>query len=248
MKLSKILMGTTATINIVSSTVSEADIAKVFALLIEIENRFSVFKATSEISRINRGEINHEDYSAPMQEVFALAAKTKMETNGYFDIVTENGKFNPSGLVKGWAISKAAALIKLMGFDNFCVEVGGDIEVGGHNETNNLWRVGIRNPFNLEQNVKVLELANCGIATSGIYLRGQHIYDPHEYAKKFGEIVSLTVVAKSAYEADRFATAAFAIGRAGIEFIEDRGGLEAYMIDKNGLATFTSGFDKYLIT
>ena len=240
-------MGTAATINIVADNVTESNIEQVFALLAEIENRFSFFKADSEISRINRGEINHEDYSVLMQEVFALSAKTKAETNGYFDIVTEKGQFNPSGLVKGWAISKAADLIRAMGFANFCVEIGGDIEVSGRNENNNFWRVGIRNPFDLEQTVKVLQLLNCGIATSGIYLRGQHIYDPHEYAKKFGEIVSLTVVAKSAYEADRFATAAFAMGRAGIEFIENHPELEAYMIDKNGLATLSSGFDKYLI-
>ncbi len=239
-------MGTVVTIDIVDPQVLASDIEKVFNYLEQVEEKFSVFKVSSEISRINRGELNHENYSAEMKEIFSLAAKTKVETNGYFDIVTDKGQFNPSGIVKGWAISKAADLLKVAGFKNFYVEIGGDIEVAGKNSSNNLWRVGIRNPFDLEKNVKILELDNCGIATSGIYLRGQHIYNPHNPNEKFSDIVSLTVVAKNAYEADRFATAAFAMGREGIVWLENFPELEAYMIDKNGQATFTSGFEKYI--
>jgi thiamine biosynthesis lipoprotein ApbE len=49
-------------------------------------------------------------------------------------------------------------------------------------------------------------------------------------------------------EADRFATGAFAMGEKGIRFIEERDGLEGYMIDKNGTATMTSGFSKYTVS
>ena len=59
-------------------------------------------------------------------------------------------------------------------------------------------------------------------------------------------IMSLTVVGPDVYEADRFATAAFAMGRAGIEFIEARPGLEGYLVDRTGQATLTSGFSGYV--
>ncbi len=59
-------------------------------------------------------------------------------------------------------------------------------------------------------------------------------------------VVSLTVVGPNIYEADRFATAAFAMGEAGIMFIEKLPGFEGYMVNDNGIATFTSGFEKYV--
>ena len=55
-------------------------------------------------------------------------------------------------------------------------------------------------------------------------------------------IVSLTVVATDVLEADRFATAAFAMGTDGILFIEEQPGLEGYMIAADGIATMTTGF------
>jgi thiamine biosynthesis lipoprotein len=57
----------------------------------------------------------------------------------------------------------------------------------------------------------------------------------------------MTVVGPNIYDADRFATAAFAMGRAGIYFIEQLAYFEGYMIDDHGIATFTSGFSQYLL-
>jgi thiamine biosynthesis lipoprotein len=87
-----------------------------------------------------------------------------------------------------------------------------------------------------------------GVATSGTYVRGQHIYNPKILGPLETDILSLTVIGPNIYEADRFATAAFAMGREGIVFIERRDGLEGYMIDLNGQATLTSGFERYVTT
>ena len=40
------------------------------------------------------------------------------------------------------------------------------------------WQVGIQNPFNLSEIIKVLKISNGGVATSGNYQRGQHILNP----------------------------------------------------------------------
>jgi len=57
----------------------------------------------------------------------------------------------------------------------------------------------------------------------------------------------VTVIGPNVYEADRFATAAFAMGRKGIEFIEKLVDFEGYMIDAQARATFTSGFERYVL-
>ena len=60
------------------------------------------------------------------------------------------------------------------------------------------------------------------------------------------DVASLTVVGPNVCEADRFATAAFAMGTTGITFIESLPGFEGYLIDANARATFTSGFGRYV--
>ncbi len=55
--------------------------------------------------------------------------------------------------------------------------------------------------------------------------------------------MSITVVGPTILEADRFATVAFAMGKSGIHYIESMPGLEAYMIDKDGMATMTTHFE-----
>jgi thiamine biosynthesis lipoprotein len=85
-----------------------------------------------------------------------------------------------------------------------------------------------------------------GIATSGTYVRGQHIYDPRQPGRRIDDIVSLTVIGPDVLEADRFSTAAFAMGKAGIYFIEQLPGFEGCEVDAGGIATQTSGFGAFV--
>lgn len=82
----------------------------------------------------------------------------------------------------------------------------------------------------------------------GGYCRGAHIYNPRDDADKLNEIVSITVIGPDVLEADRFVTAAFALGWKGIYFIESLLGFEAYMIDRTGQATMTTHFHEYVST
>lgn len=242
------MMGMPITVEIVGASPEiKKAVDKVFGYFDYVDENFSPFKETSEVCRINRGELAEKDWSDDMRVVLMLSEKTKEETGGYFDIVAPDGKLNPSGLVKGWAIQNASQILKTAGFKNFYVDAGGDIQTNGKNGRGESWRVGIKNPFRQKEIIKVLALEGEGVATSGTYIRGQHIYDPKNKSKKLKEIVSFTVVGPNIYEADRFATAAFAMGEKGILFIEKLSGFEAYMINKNGLATETGGFKKYVL-
>ena len=180
-----------------------------------------------------------------MREVLALCEETRTKSDGYFDIRTLEGALDPSGLVKGWAINNAAHLIRSSGFENFWVDAGGDVQAGGKNADTNEWSVGIRSPFNPGEIVKVLYPRGKGIATSGTYVRGQHIYNPLTGDSAPSELVSLTIIGHDVYEADRFATAAFAMGIKGLRFIESLDGFEAYAIDVEKRATMSSGFETY---
>ncbi len=247
MRVTRLLMGMPITVEIVDGggDGEAATIEATFAYFDAVDRRFSTYKDDSEISAINQGRVGAADYSAEMREVLALAERTRRQTGGYFDIRATDGTLDPSGIVKGWAIRNAAALVARSGGRDFYVDAGGDIQASGRNSHGKEWRVGIRNPFELAEIIKVVEPRGKGVATSGTSVRGQHIYDPHARGTAIEEIVSLTVIGPDVLEADRFATAAFAMGRAGIGFIEQTPDLEGYLVDRHGRATFTSGFESY---
>ena len=245
MKQLQLLMGMPITVEVVDPGVTEADIEKVFAYFRSVDNTFSTYKEHSEIAKINRGELGEEAYSDDMKTILAVSEQTRQETRGYFDI-RHNGILDPSGIVKGWAILQAAHLLKDGGLTNFYIDAGGDIQVAG-NKDGEPWRIGIRNPFNRKEIVKVLVVTDKGVATSGTAIRGQHIYDPHHPDTSLQDVVSLTVIGPNVFEADRFATAAFAMGKRGIFFIQQLPGFEGYMIDASARATFTSGFERYVL-
>lgn len=239
-------MGMTVTIEVVDPKVKDSDIASVFDYFVSVDKLFSTYKKESEISRLNAGQLTKKQLSPDVRQMLQLAEDTRQETNGYFNI-QHNGIIDPSGIVKGWAIYNAANLLQGHGFRNYYVDAGGDIQVSGFNEKGALWSVGIRNPFHQDEIVKVVRLDNRGIATSGLYNRGEHIYNPHNLDAKITDIASMTVIGPTVYDADRFATAAFAMGKKGIQFIEKLPGFDGYMIDAKGIATMTSRFNRFVV-
>lgn len=239
------MMGMPISIEIADAHADEAAFDAAFAYFEYVDATFSPFKADSELTKINRGILKRADASADMQEIFALAQETKIQTGGYFDIRTPRGDYDPSGIVKGWAIENVSQLLASRGFSHVYVDAGGDIRTRGLAAGTRPWRIGIQNPFNLQEVIKHVLVTDAGIATSGTYIRGDHIYNPRANGKPVYDIISLTVVGPTIYDADRFATAAFAMGKEGIRFIESLDGYEGYAINKDGIATMTSNFAAY---
>ncbi len=235
-------MGMPVTVEAADRHAGPQDIDAVFSYFASVDRQFSTYKNDSEISRINRG--SRDALSPEMREIFWLAEKTHRESGGFFDIRRPDGLIDPSGVVKGWAIANAADILRARGIKNFFIDAGGDIQSQGVNASGAEWTVGIRSPFNREEIVKVIRPRGAGVATSGNYIRGKHIYDPLT-GNDLEDVVSMTVIGPDILEADRFATAAFAMGRKGISFVESTSGLEGYAIEKSGIATMTSGFSAY---
>ncbi len=204
-----------------------------------IDACFSPYKPDSELSRLNRGELALAQTSSGMQLMFQLAEQTKQETGGYFDIGTI-GQADPSGLVKGWAIEQASLLARRGGWQNLYINAGGDVATIGLNQ-GQPWRVGIADPQRPGHLLATIRVTNAGVATSGRSERGAHIIDPITQQPSTW-LLSLTVVAPNIYQADRLATAAFAMGRFGLAYLEALPGIEALQVDRNGRFSWTSGF------
>jgi FAD:protein FMN transferase len=238
-KKTELLMGMPITVEVEGDT-AEKRIEGVFSYFKQVDARYSTYKSSSEISKINAG-LAKSQWSAEMRHVLSLCEKTNTETGGYFDI-EHAGKLDPSGLVKGWAVQQAAEQLRDSGAKVFYIEAGGDIQAFGEKP----FRVGVRNPRNWDEIIKVLEITTEGVATSGSYVRGAHIYNPKTGREPDGEVISLTVVGPNIYEADRMATAAYAMGEVGLEFIASWPGLEGYAIKGDQTAMMTQGFSRYV--
>lgn len=266
-------MGMPIIVEIVDRGATDRELDALWACFTASEAQFSTYREDSELSRINRGLLAMEDASPEMRAMIDRAVRTGDETNGYFD-AWRTGMCDLSGVVKGWAIAEASNRLHATGFHHFCVNAGGDIQTAGLNPDGMPWKIGIRNPMDVTEVVKVVHLSGEGIATSGTYERGDHIHRPHGSAIENDTVVSLTVIAPDVYEADRFATAAFAMGREGIRFIgglskahasqgsdgveaqgkgmSDRvdgaewASFEGYQIRASGIATSTPGLRRYL--
>jgi FAD:protein FMN transferase len=213
-------------------------VERVFDWFAEVDRTFSTYKPESVISRINRGKLAAGQAPELVRRVLESCERAKADTGGYFD-AWHNGRLDPSGYVKGWAVWEAAELIRAGGAENYFVDAGGDIQALGVAEHGGAWRVGIRSPYKPEEVVKVLEVSDGAVATSGTYERGGHIYDPHTGEAARG-VASVTVVGPRIDVADVWATAAFAAGERGAELVA-RAGLQCYVIGLDGRAQFTPG-------
>jgi thiamine biosynthesis lipoprotein len=185
--------------------VDPAVLDPVFDWFRRVDETFSTYKPESEISRIARGALRAEDASPEVAWVLERCEQLKTETNGYFDAYA-GGSLDPSGLVKGWSVDRAAAIVDSLGLEAYAIYAGGDIVVRGGG-----WRIGIQHPTEPQAYVKVVEVDDGAIATSGAYLRGAHIVDPHTGAPPEG-VLSVTITGPDLATADAYATAAFAMG------------------------------------
>jgi FAD:protein FMN transferase len=177
-----------------------------------VDATFSTYKDDSEISRINRGELRREDAHPYVRQVLDRCEQLRDETDGYFDMRTPDGSIDPSGLVKGWAVDRAAAILNDAGLHNYAVSAGGDMRVRGRAVPELAWRVGIQHPLDRQHVAAVIEsTTDLAIATSGAYARGEHVWNPHNGRPPVG-ILSVTIVGAELAIADAYATAAFAMG------------------------------------
>jgi thiamine biosynthesis lipoprotein len=222
---------------------SAGALEQIFAWFSWVDATFSTYKQDSEISRLNRGELALESAHREVGWVLARCETLHHETNGYFDIhAASPDRLDPSGLVKGWAVDRAAAILDAAGLRNYAINAGGDIRLRGRPIPEAIWRVGIEHPHEHDKVAKVIEATDLAIATSGEYARGQHVLDPHTRRPPTG-VLSVTITGPDLATADAYATAAYAMGETrAINWTARLQGYQALTILTDGRVLSTPGF------
>ena len=214
--------------------------ADVLAWLRGVDATFSPYDPASEISRLGRGELAVADAHPLVREVLDRCEALRAETGGAFDARAAGRAaglaVDPTGLVKGWAVERAAAILTAAGARRFLVDAGGDVVVRGGG-----WRVGVRHPLRRGRLAAVLALDDGAVATSGAYERGPHIVDPRTGRPARGAL-SVTVVGPDLGTADAYATAAFALGAEGPVWTAGLDGYHSMTILPGDRVLSTPGF------
>jgi len=207
-----------------------------------VDRTFSTYIPASEIGRLNRGELALADSHPDVREVLARCEELRGETKGFFDVrARSDDDVDPSGLVKGWSVDRAAAVADELGWRNYAINAGGDIRLKGGALPASVWRVGIQHPRNRQQIVAVVAGDDLAVATSGNYARGEHVFDPHTHRPPEG-VLSVTIAGPDLATADAFATAALAMGVGGPAWTARLRGYEAMTLLADGRLLRTPGF------
>ncbi len=238
------VMGTTVSIELVEDRPADELrelIADVCAWLHEVDARFSTYKPDSEVSRLRRGEITAADFSPDLRHVLSVCADLWRDTDGWFDAYAA-GPLDPSGYVKGWSVEVASARLLAAGSTSHYINAGGDIRMRGRHPDGVPWRVGIRHPWEADKLSWVLAVTDGAVATSGTYERGDHVINPRTGQPAKG-LRSVTVVGPDLALADAYATAALAMGEAGLPWLAKLAtdGYDSAVVTDDGRAFSSAG-------
>lgn len=196
-------------------------VAAAFDAVRELDEIFSTYRADSELMRLRREEVGIGDCSPLMTSALDIGEYAERITRGAFCTLLPTGDgdlaFDPTGLVKGWAVDLAAEHLADLSEVSWCINAGGDLLVGAgaglpvSGPGSISWRVGIESPYDRTRVATTLELTQGAVATSGTAARGAHLYDParEQMVSRAG---SVTVTGPRLLWADVWATALFVGG------------------------------------
>ena len=224
-------MGTAVTFDVRAPFAALPAIEAACGVLHDVDRRFSLYRADSELGRLAAGSIVESDLSADVRWVLAACDELARTSDGAFDARRHrsDGIVDPSGFVKGWAVEEAARHLDADGASNYLVIAGGDILARGEAAPGERWRIGIRHPEIGDGIAAVLAIGRGAVATSGLYERGDHIREPRTGATP-GTLLSFTVVGPDLAWADAYATAGFVMGLDGLAWVEAHPGYGAIAI------------------
>ena len=225
-------MGTVFSIDVRDAGDWAGAVIEVVAWLHHVDAVFSPFRADSDVSRLGRGELRLEDADPAVRTVLDLCADVTATTGGYFSALV-GGRIDPTGLVKGWAVEEASALLRRHGSANHVVNGGGDVQAAGEAAAGRPWNVGVVDPNDRSRLLVTVSGRDLAVASSGIAERGAHVLDPFT-GRPATTLAGATVVGPSLTRADAYATAAFVMGPDAARWIDGVPGYEALLVAPDG--------------
>lgn len=149
-----------------------------------------------------------------------------------------------SSIAPGYAVDRIAFMLDQMGINRYLVEVGGELRVKGLNGDGQFWKLGIEDPRGVVsgQVRQAVSLQDKAMATSGNYrqffewegVRYSHSVDPRSGMAVAHDLVSVTVLADTAAEADAWATAFAVLGTDMTLKLSSEKGLPVYLQVQRG--------------
>jgi thiamine biosynthesis lipoprotein len=175
-----------------------------------VDETFSTYRSDSPLNRYAHGDARLEDCPRDVHDVLQLCEEISRETDGYFRAEI-NGRLDPSGIVKGWAVAAASELLTVAGAPRNLVNGGGDLVAGAPPAPGTEWRVAIPDPQRRGGLLTVIPLESGAVATCGTGERGSRILNPFT-GLPAEDLLSVTVAGPDLVRADGYATAAMAMG------------------------------------
>ena len=163
-----------------------------------------------------------------------------------------------SAIAKGFGVDQVAELLRSSGYENYLVEIGGELRVQGFNALGAPWRVAIERPSLAPGSIQAaINLVDQAVATSGSYRnfrdvdgrRYSHTIDPVSGAPVVHNLVSVTVLADTCAEADALATGFSVLGpEASLDYAEQQGLAIFVLFEVDGRVQerWSSAFNHYL--
>jgi thiamine biosynthesis lipoprotein len=216
----------------------DAAVVDVKNFVVEVDTNFSTYKESSFISRLRRNEIEIGQCPQDVQEVWNDCLNARYLSDGAFDPWKVEGGFDPSGYVKGWAADRVADILAQAGCEHIQVNAAGDLTLRGGNLLESgvvePWKIGVTNPENKQEVLRIFEIFDGAIATSGTYERGAHITDPYTGLIAIGA-KSATVLGPDGGLTDALATALMVTGDNGVKFFgqQELAEYSAWCIDRH---------------
>ena len=183
-----------------------------------------------------------EQIAAVRQEIGLQHLKVIQQSDGqYLQKDMPNMYVDLSTVGEGYATDHLARLMEANGISNYLVSVGGAVVSRGHNPKGNPWQVAIQKPTDKDNEVQaIVDLQGMGISTSGSYRnyyeldgkRLSHIIDPATGHPITHKLVSATVIASTALEADGWDTGLMVLGTKKAMALAEKEHLAVYLITK----------------
>lgn len=210
---------------------------RVVQTLREIDLVFSTYRPDSVVSRLGRSAIELADCPAEVREVLALGERAAVDSGGAFSVRLPGSdgrvRLDPSGVVKGWAVDRAARHLDSLAGTDYCLSAGGDMLCRTVRPGAGPWRIGIEDPADPARVLAVVPVFDGGVATSGTTHRGAHLIDARTGATP-DAVASVTVIAATVTDADIDATAAYAHGPRAAAWLEGRPGRSGLVVWQDG--------------
>jgi thiamine biosynthesis lipoprotein len=211
-------------------------------------------------------EIRSEVSAKQVVKTLRLIGYDKIEIDGKNVRIPQQSTIDFNAIAQGYTVDVIAEALEEKGISRYMVEVGGEVRTRGLNDKNSVWIIGVDKP---QENIDVedrfqfiLRLEDAALATSGNYrkfwvdeatgLKYSHTIDPKTGYPTKNNVLSASIIAPTAMDADAYATLCMVKGLEDCQlFLQSKPELEGYLIYADPAGNWkeyiTAGFKDQII-